>query len=134
MDEPFVEARRSLEAFLVAWNKADIAAVRAELNFPHVTVGPSGHIFVVAEPEAFTTDFAKMRAEEQWGYSVFDDYRMFDASPLKVHCDVRVLRFHPDGTQYFAGRVLYIVTQQNGHWGMQVRSGTVSLFAGTPIA
>ncbi len=124
MDEPFVEARRSLEAFLAAWNTGDIEAVRSELNFPHVTVGPSGQMIVVAEPAEFKTDFAQMCEVEKWGYSVFEDYRMFAHSPLKVHCDLHFLRFHPDGTQYFAGRVFYIVTNQNGHWGMQLRSGT----------
>lgn len=116
-------ARKALDEFLTAWNAADIAAVRATLNYPHVTIGPAGQVFVADEPAAFNTDFARMREREGWANSTFDSYTMVASSPAKVHSEVVFSRYRADGECYGTGRVLYIVTNHNGHWGMQVRSG-----------
>ena len=47
-DEYTVAAEAWLARFLEAWNSADLEAVRAELHYPHVTVGPAGQIVVGA--------------------------------------------------------------------------------------
>jgi hypothetical protein len=122
-NEPEQAARAALEQFLAAWNAADIEAVRATLNYPHLTIGPAGQVFVANEPSAFQTDFQAMREREGWASSTFDSYEMVASSPAKVHCMVAFSRYHADGECYGTGRVLYIVTDHNGHWGMQVRSG-----------
>jgi hypothetical protein len=116
-------ARAALEQFLAAWNAADIDAVRATLNYPHLTIGPAGQVFVVNEASAFRTDFQAMRDREGWASSTFDSYDMVASSADKVHCEVVFSRYRADGECYGTGRVLYIVTNHNGHWGMQVRSG-----------
>jgi len=117
------EARAALAAFLSAWNAGDIKAVRATLNYPHITVGPGGQIIVAATPAEFQTDFARMRAREGWHASRFDSFTLIAASPVKVHGEVVFSRYRADGACYGTGRVLYIVTEQGGHWGMQLRSG-----------
>jgi hypothetical protein len=116
-------ARAALEAFLDAWNAADIEAIRATLNYPHITIGPAGQIFVASTPQEFTTDFDRLREREGWASSTFDSYKMVSSSPDKVHCEVGFSRYKADGTCYGTGRVLYIVAKHDGHWGMQVRSG-----------
>ena len=116
-------ARAALEQFLTAWNAADIEVVRSTLNYPHLTIGPAGQVFVANEPSAFHTDFEAMRNREGWASSTFDSYDMVASSPDKVHCEVVFGRYRADGECYGTGRVLYIVTNRDGHWGMQVRSG-----------
>jgi hypothetical protein len=123
MPEPLDSAKAALASFMEAWNRADIDAVRQTLNYPHVTLGPQGQLFVAREPSEFQTDFARMREREGWDHSTFDEYSWVAESADKVHCEVLFRRFRADGTCYGSGRVLYAVTNHNGHWGMQMRSG-----------
>jgi hypothetical protein len=120
-----VEAARAwLDRFLDAWNSAELERVRDELHYPHLTVGPAGGQVVVAQTrEDFQTDFARMTATEGWASSSFDDFTAITASPTKVHFETTFKRYKADGSIYGSGRVLYIVTEQDGHWGMQLRSG-----------
>jgi hypothetical protein len=122
-ETPETHARAALEEFLAAWNAADLARLRTTLNYPHLTMGPAGQTFVARTPEEFVTDFAQLRAQEGWHHTTFDDYRMIASAPRKVHCEVSFSRFREDGTNYGGGRVLYVVTDHDGHWGMQFRSG-----------
>jgi hypothetical protein len=124
MQDDYTEAAEAwLARFLEAWNNADLDAVRAELHYPHVTVGLAGQIVVAATPADFDANFDQMREREGWASSSFEDFTAISSSPTKVHFEVLFKRFHSDGTLYGSGRVLYIVTQQDDHWGMQLRSG-----------
>jgi hypothetical protein len=116
-------ARTALEEFLAAWNAADLPALRKTLNYPHLTMGPAGQTFVATTPDEFVTDFDALRAREGWHHTTFDDYRMVSSAARKVHCEVTFSRFREDGTNYGGGDVLYVVTEHDGHWGMQFRSG-----------
>ena len=123
MPTPTDLAKSALAAFMDAWNTGDIEAVRAELNYPHVTIGPQGQVIVAREAADFQTNFDYMREREGWHHSTFDDYTWVAESPDKVHCEVTFSRFRADGSCYGTGRVLYAVTNHQGHWGMQLRSG-----------
>jgi hypothetical protein len=116
-------ARQTLDAYMAAWNAADNDGVRAALNFPHVMLGPAGQVVVAAESSEIHTDFAALREREGWGSSTLDAFEAVDSMATKVHCKVRFSRYRPDGTKYGSGRMLYIVTNQDGHWGIQLRSG-----------
>ena len=125
MSDVAVEAGRAwLARFQEAWNGGDLERVRDELHYPHITVGLAGGQVVIAPTrDDFQTDFARMRDIEGWASSSFEDFTPLAASDTKVHFETTFKRFHPDGTEYGSGRVLYIVTEQDGHWGMQLRSG-----------
>ena len=125
MSEEAIESAQAwLRRFLEAWNSADLERVRDELHYPHVTIGPAGGQVVVAETrEAFQTDFTKLAEVEGWASSSFDDFTSYASSPTKVHFETRFRRYGSDGTVYASGRVLYIVTERDGRWGMQLRSG-----------
>ncbi len=116
-------ARAALDAFFACWNAADIDAVRKTLNYPHVTFGPAGQVAVASTAAEFLTDFDELRRREGWDHSTLDELHVAASTPAKVHCDVTFSRYHADGSRYGRGRVLYIVTNHDGHWGMQFRSG-----------
>lgn len=116
-------AREALQAFFEAWNSADLERVRATLNYPHVTFGPAGQLMVEETAADFQTDFDRLREVEKWHHSTLDSITITASSETKVHCETTFSRYRPDGTRYGGGRVLYIVTDHDGHWGMQFRSG-----------
>jgi hypothetical protein len=44
------------------------------------------------------------------------------ASDDKIHVDTRFTRFRADGSRLGSYDSLYIVTKQNGRWGVKMRS------------
>ncbi len=116
-------AREALASFFEAWNTGDIEAVRSQLNYPHVTIGPAGQIIVAPTRDDFRTDFERMRQVEGWHRSTVDSCTVTASSPAKVHCEITFSRYRPDDSVYGTGRVMYIFTNHDGHWGMQLRSG-----------
>lgn len=116
------QARAALDAFIEAWNRADLDAVRATLNYPHVTFAPGGDVIGAAGPAEFTANFERLRATEGWHHSALERWEVLGESATTVHVAVDVTRHHEDGTQYAGGRIFYIVTQRDGHWGLQFRT------------
>ncbi len=116
------QARAAMDAFIDAWNRADLEAVRATLNYPHVTFAPGGDVIVAATPPEFTANFGRLRATEGWHHSALERWEVLGESDTSVHAAVDVTRHHEDGAQYASGRILYIVTRRDGHWGMQFRT------------
>jgi hypothetical protein len=122
MSDSAEAARAALDVFLAAWNAADNAALQRAVNYPFVTVGPAGQTHVAAKPEEFTTNFDRLRQTEGWASTTWDGFHVVSAGEAKVHCVVDYTRYHADGAPYLRGRILYIVTDHGGHWGMQYRS------------
>ncbi len=119
---PEADARAALSRFLDAFNSADIAAVRRELNYPHVTHGPQG-IFIADTAADFEIDFAGMRRQQGWRASRWDNVSTRQVSPDKVNFSVDFARLDADGEPYIEGNVFYVFTLQGGRWGMQYRAG-----------
>ena len=116
--------RAALEAFIGAWNNADNAELRKTMNFPFVSLFGGGSM-VAREPEDFSTDFAAMRRRNDWARSALDfgTLQILASSDAKVHCAIDFHRYNSEGEVYMQGRVFYILTRQDGHWGLQMRTG-----------
>jgi len=56
------------------------------------------------------------------GRSAWDYQEAIDAGPEKVHFRVQFTRYRADGTPIGSYRPLYIVTLQDGRWGITARS------------
>ena len=116
-----VEAAQDvLDAFMAAWNARDADGVRASFNFPHVRFA-SGRVNILA-PEQVTDAMYAGVALSEWGRSAWQRREVIHAGPDKVQFDTRFARFRPDGSLISAFDSIYIVTLQNGHWGIQARS------------
>lgn len=116
------EARAALDAFIDAWNTADVDAVRATLNYPHVTFGSAGTVVIASTPDAFTANFERLRATEGWHRSAIENFEVLGGDDATVSCAAELGRYHEDGTRYASGRIFYVVTRLDGHWGMQFRT------------
>lgn len=115
-----MEARIALERFLEAWNSADNSALQKTVNYPHVTHAPFG-LIIANEPEQFTTDFDELK-KKGWARSSFDKITPRQFSDQKVNFEVEYSRLNTGGEVISRGYVFYVVTKDEGHWGMQYRA------------
>lgn len=120
---PEQTARQVMEEFFRAWNTGDDAELRKVQHFPFVTLGANGRTSIAMKAEDFTQNFPALRQNEGWAKSTLDGIQVLPvAAPDKIHLVVTYSRYKADGTRYMTGETFYILTRQNGRWGMQLRS------------
>lgn len=113
----------AMDRFLDAWNRADNDALRQAVHYPYLSLFGGRPLHVAEGPGDFTTDFGGMRADGGWVKSTFDHFDVLAASDHQVHLLATYSRHNAAGETYFTNRALYIVTERDGHWAMQVRVG-----------
>jgi len=114
-------AQKVLDDFMVAFNARDIAAFDATFNFPSLllvsnkmsTVDKGHHT-----PEMFTQG-----ALADWGHSTWDRRVVVRADANKVHFDCTFTRYRKDRSVMGTHDAIYVVTNEDGHWGVKIRSG-----------
>ena len=113
-------AQGVLDAFMTAFNARDIPAFEATFNFPSVRLASQGLVILKAgdmTAERFTTG-----ALADWDHSAWDRREIIHAGPDKVHIDTRFTRYRKDGSVLGGFDSIYVVTRQDGHWGVKIRS------------
>ena len=114
-------ARAALDEYFQAWNAADNAAVAAISNFPRLSLGQNGQVVVRESPEEIATDFDALR-QSGWDHQTLDLAEAVHVSSDKVHFRIVFSRYDADGNPYTTEPGLYVITNQNGHWGLQLQS------------
>jgi hypothetical protein len=122
-EAPEQAAMRVLDAFMAAFNARDVEAWIATLHFPHVRFA-SGRVAVFEDAAAFRNNFEFARFAEQtgWSRSEWSERRVVQAGLDKVHVAVVFTRFREDGSVLARYESLYLITRQDGRWGVQARS------------
>jgi hypothetical protein len=111
-----------LERFMTALNAHDAAAMDACMHFPHVRLAQA-RVTVYEAPGSNPMElFERLRREDGWDHSRWDERRLVQCSPEKAHFAVRYTRFRADGSVIGAYDALYILTRQQDGWGIQARS------------
>ena len=113
-------AQERLDAFMRAFNGRDVAAYEATFNFPHVRFA-SGTVTVM-NPGFHKADMFTRGALAEWDHSDWQRREVIHAGSDKVHIDTRFARYRKDGSLIAAFDSIYIVTRQDGRWGIQGRS------------
>ena len=116
------EAQKTLVEYFRAWNAEDNEAITQASNFPRLSLGGNGQVVVRESPEDITTDFELLRQGEGWDHTTLDLFEAVQVSVDKVHFKVVFSRHYEDGTTYRTIPALYVITKQNGHWGLQLQS------------
>jgi len=116
-------ARAAIDGFMAAFNAEDAEAIRSRwFHFPHVRFH-SGEVTLMQRPEDFhNLVWSRAGQAKDWTRSAWDYVETIDAGPDKVHFRVQFTRYRTDGSPICSYRSLYIVTFQNGRWGIQGRS------------
>jgi hypothetical protein len=115
------EVMRLLDDYMSAWNLKDLAAWERTFHFPHYRLA-SGNMAVL--DRAGTQDPSKIwaRAGSDWHHSKWDRRRIIHASGDKVHVDTKFTRYRADDSKIGTYESLYIVTKEEGRWGVKMRS------------
>ena len=121
------EALAAVDRYLAALNARDTAAIRAAFNFPHLRIGAKGNLSRFEKPADYDFNhFYSRTSVDGWHHTRWDKTEAVFATAGKVHVAVDFTRYREDGSvigHYFS---LYVVTCQDGHWGIQVGSGNGS--------
>lgn len=113
-------AEACLDAFMAAFNARDLAAWEKTFNFPSVRLA-SGTM-VIIEPGYHRPEMFGQGALTDWDHSAWERRLVIHAGPDKVHFDTRFTRYRADGSIIDGFDSIYVVTLENGHWGVKARS------------
>ena len=131
-DRPQVEREvmAVLDAFFDAFNHQDAKAEERTYHFPHYRLA-SGQMAVYDAPGAATESwmnntYRPLRGTG-WDHTAWTRRRIIHMSDSKVHVDTEVTRYRKDGSALGRFESLYIVTKEEGRWGIKMRSSFETL-------
>ena len=112
------------KAFNDTFNAQDHKAQAATMNYPDIrlagggfaTIGNAEHFMELAKEIKGRLD------KEAWHHTVNPAIEVLQSGDDKVHLLLQQERCHADGEVYNRFDTLWIVTLQDGHWGVQFRS------------
>jgi hypothetical protein len=118
--EAIATAMGVLDAFMAAFNARDLAAFEATFNFPSVRL--ASNRLAILEKGYHRPEMFAHGALAEWGRSSWDRREVIHAGPDKVHIDTRFTRYRADGSVIASFDSIYVVTCEDGHWGVKARS------------
>ncbi|MFX1344081.1 MAG: hypothetical protein ACFFAI_03165 [Promethearchaeota archaeon] len=111
-------------AYMLAFNDRDVSKCDESLNFPHIRLGmESQEIQITEKPSQMSPKFFEWFVNEYgWNHSCWDYRKVIQSSPIKVHLAIQFSRYKSDGTKIGEFPSLWVITNQDGHWGIKMRS------------
>lgn len=125
MTDPLKSAMAAMDDYIDGLNRGDERAVNDACNFPHVRLA-GGKVAVWQDRGDYKLADFVARAGDGWHHSTWDERTPIHAGAEKVHLKVKFSRWRADGSLLSTFETIYIVTLQDGHWGIQARSSFAS--------
>ncbi len=119
-DAEIAAAMKCLDEFMAAFNARDLAAFEATFNFPSVRI--ASNKLAIIEKGYHKPNMFDRGALTEWDHSGWDRRKVIHAGADKVHFDTRFTRYRKDGSKLGEFDSIYVVTNQDGHWGIKARS------------
>lgn len=111
----------AVEIFTQAFNARDPEGMDASLHFPHVILADE-NLVVWKAPGQLPAGFFEALAATGWARSTYHAKRAVLASPRKVHLLLEYSRDDAEGQPLSHHANLWIVTFEQGRWGVKQRS------------
>ncbi len=110
-----------LALWMAALNRYDASAMDALMRFPHVRLA-AGKVTIYEAPGNNPMDlFDRLRQQDGWHHSAWNETKLIQSSPIKAHYAVRYTRYRQDGSTIGVYDSLYVFTF-DGDWRIQCRS------------
>ena len=112
-----------VEEYMGAFNARDPVAWAATLNYPHLRIA-SGELSVTETEEAFANrmDFDVFAERFGWDHSEWDEIEAIQVAESGVNVALTFSRYNAAGDVVSTFNTLYLVTNDNGRWGILARS------------
>jgi hypothetical protein len=113
-------AMACLDAFMTAFNARDMQAFEQTFNFPSIRLASNTmRIINKGDQTQATFDHASLK---EWDHSAWEKREIIHSGDDKVHIDTRFTRYRKDGSIIGGFDSIYVVTCEDGHWGIKARS------------
>ena len=111
-------------AYMNAFNEEDVHRCNASINFPHVRLGVGDNLVVSENAEALmpTNFFTEFRKRTQWNHSGWDYREVIQSIENKIHIKVMFSRYGAYGSKIGMYPSIWVITKQDNHWGIKMRS------------
>ena len=120
------EILKVLDTWMEAFNRMDIVAWEKMLHFPHYRLA-SGNMRVLNKPgEQDVERISNNLTARGWHHSGWDRRNIVHASESKVHVDTQFTRYRADDSVIVSYESLYVLTYEEGRWGIKLRSSFAS--------
>ena len=115
-----------VEVYLSALNSGDHFAWGRTLNYPRLRIGVEGE-FQVWETQDDCTVFTAGQGDQfadlsGWDHSVVDAIDVIQVAQNAANVAVQISRYNADDEILSTSDALYLVTNENGQWGIPARS------------
>ncbi|MDP1875485.1 hypothetical protein [Phenylobacterium sp.] len=113
-------AMACLDAFMTAFNARDMKAFEQTFNFPSIRLASNTmRIINKGDQTPATFDHASLK---DWDHSAWETREIIHSGADKVHINTRFTRYRKDGGVIGGFDSIYVVTCEDGHWGIKARS------------
>jgi hypothetical protein len=121
--DPVIEraVMQVLKDSMDAFNCLDITAWERTFHFPHYRLA-SGNMTVLDRPGLQTVEQIRRFIGPDWDHTQWGRLRIIHSSPDKVHVDTQFIRYRKDDSVIGSFDSLYVVTKEQGRWGVKLRS------------
>lgn len=115
-------AMRVLDSFMAHFNARDMEQWSETLNYPHVRFAGSEVTVWDTKEEYSSVDIFDRLTSTGWHHSAWLSRKVILVSEDKVHISTVFQRYDENNNPLKQYQSLYIVTNKDGHWGVQARS------------
>ena len=115
-------AMRVLDSFMTHFNSRDMELWSETLNYPHVRFAGSEVTVWDTKEEYSSVDIFDRLTSTGWHHSAWLSRKVILVSEDKVHISTVFQRYDKSNNPLKQYQSLYIVTNKDGHWGVQARS------------
>ena len=121
--DPALEAAamKCLDEYMTTWNSKDTVAWERTFHFPHYRLA-SGKMTVLERPGLQSPKLFETMTASGWHHSKWDRRKIIHATPDKIHVDTKFTRYRADNSVLGSYESLYILTKEDGRWGVKMRS------------
>ena len=115
-------AMQVLDSFMTSFNARNMEEWSETLNYPHVRFAGSEVTLWNTKEEYSSSDIFERLSSTGWHQSAWLSRKVILVSKNKVHISTIFERYDENNNPLKQYQSLYIVTNKDGHWGVQARS------------
>jgi hypothetical protein len=110
-----------LDDYMTAFNRMDMAAWESTFQFPHYRLA-SAQMKVLDHAGLQNAEDVRKSLGAGWHHSAWGRRKIIQWSPDKAHVDTLFVRYRADGSVMGSFESLYVLTKEQGRWGVKLRS------------